>query len=368
MRVRRSFRPIVAAALLLFAQAAPALYSQTVNAVPTAPAGAAPQKSSPLAPGGRATNEGSRQHLFFWKAARGDAVLYLLAAIHLAGPDIYPLNPAITAAFERSNALIVEVDIQALSPVELRNLMLKYAYYPANDDLTHHLTPELLKQVLAATGKAGLSQDTVERMRPWLLDTVLSTVDTGNSHLEATYGVDNHFLGLAHGSGMKIVSLETAAEQLSLISSLPVRLQIRSLKETVSGLRGEGSDLGEIYNAWKSGDLERFRAVVVKPFQHDAEMRQLYQELFVRRNERWAVRVDRLFGFPAAPAGAATTESTSATGIGGEYTLQRGPAFLVVGAGHLIGPDNLRVLLEARGWKVSRVAPEATLSPSANGL
>ncbi len=281
--------------------------------------------------------------LLFWRAQRGATTVYLLAAIHLAGPEIYPLDPAITDAFDKSSALIVEVDIQSISPAVLRKLMARYAYYPDGDSLDRHLSADLMKQVLAAAERAHLPAASVNRMRPWLVESVLSSLDTGDLHLQTTWGVDNHFLTLAHTRKMRIISLETAAEQLSIISSLADKLQVRSLKETLGGVQEDSTSLASLYDAWKSGDVERLAKEVDTPFRADAEMGQVYQQLFANRNRNWAARVDRL----AAPAAAGTSAA-------GSY-------FLVVGAGHLVGPDNLRDLLVKRGWRVERVEPVTNL-------
>ncbi len=47
----------------------------------------------------------------FWKVSSGENVGYLLGSIHLGSKNMYPLAKEVEDAFERSTALIVEVDI-----------------------------------------------------------------------------------------------------------------------------------------------------------------------------------------------------------------------------------------------------------------
>ncbi|WP_455381401.1 TraB/GumN family protein [Salinispira pacifica] len=356
MRVlKRGVTPL-AAALFCFAllQLQPLVAQSAAGSTDGGNGGTAAQTPAP--PGSAGEGSQAARQLLFWRAERAGSTVYLLAAIHLAGPEIYPLDRAITDAFDRCKSLVVEVDVQTLSPAVLRKLMQRYAYYPEGDSLDKHLPAGLLEQVEQAAATAGLPSGAVERMRPWLLESVLSTVDTGSSRLDPAYGVDNWFLTLAHQRKMPIVSLETAAQQLSIISALPEPLQIRSLSETVQSVREARGDLAALYEAWKSGDLEQFKKVVLTPFQADKEMEQVYDALFADRNRRWAQRIDQI----AAPDGGQSASPDGGSAAQADRNANSsapGPIFLVVGAGHLVGPRNLRELLEARGWRVQRMTP-----------
>ncbi|HUX12660.1 MAG TPA: TraB/GumN family protein [Spirochaetia bacterium] len=280
------------------------------------------------------------RELLFWKAVRGRSVLYLLGAIHLAGPEIYPLNPAITTAFTSSSTLIVEIDVQRISPAVLRKLVKKYGYYPDTDSLDRHLSADLLQKVLDWARRVNFPAESALRMRPWMLESVLSTVQAGDTKLSAADGVDNHFLTIAHGDGMKIEGLETAAEQLESISAMSEELQVRSLEKAVMGIQEDHNDLLELYEAWKKGDLKKFTELVVAPFDTDDQMRAVFEDLFAVRNKRWVTKLDRI-------------------------AAGDGTRFMVVGAGHLVGPDNVRDLLAANGWTVTRVTPQNSLPAGA---
>jgi hypothetical protein len=55
----------------------------------------------------------------------------------------------------------------------------------------------------------------------------------------------------------------------------------------------------------------------------------LYQRLLVERNRNWIPKIEALFARPR-------------------------PAFVVVGAAHLVGPDGLIALLRAKGYTVEQ--------------
>ena len=54
----------------------------------------------------------------FWKVSSADNVAWLLGSIHLGSKSMYPLPKEIEDAFERSTALLVEIDINHVDLAE----------------------------------------------------------------------------------------------------------------------------------------------------------------------------------------------------------------------------------------------------------
>jgi uncharacterized protein len=81
-----------------------------------------------------------------------------------------------------------------------------------------------------------------------------------------------------------------------------------------------------LVGAWLKGDME-----ALEQFMHEAfvDFPESHEVLIAARNRRWAGTIETLL--------------TTA-----------GSAFVVVGAAHLVGPDNVLELLEARGYAVTR--------------
>ena len=59
------------------------------------------------------------ERAFFWKATNGKGVLYLLGSLHFGAQSLYPLPQMVNNAFNNSDVLVVEADINNLSSKEM---------------------------------------------------------------------------------------------------------------------------------------------------------------------------------------------------------------------------------------------------------
>jgi uncharacterized protein YbaP (TraB family) len=307
--------PLLLAALLGPACATPA----TSSAPPAAPAVAA----VPADPA------------FLWevKAAQGQGgTVYVVGSIHLAKEGELTFPPSMEAAFQRSEALVVEVDVGALDPALMQRILVAKGRLPADQRLSQRLEPEMRKRLEAAAKQAGLPMAGLERMRPWVVAVTLSVLDLQRSGYDSSLGVDRVFLDRARGS-KQIVELETAEEQLQLLAQLPEPLQDAMLCEQLQRSEAPEEGLERITQAWKAGDAEALAAQVFQQEQGHPELAPLYEKLFYERNARMAEKVGAMLAQPRT-------------------------WFVVVGAGHVVGPRGLLALLQAQGHPV-RQLPKA---------
>jgi len=85
--------------------------------------------------------------------------------------------------------------------------------------------------------------------------------------------------------------------------------------------------VGELARAWKTGDTGAIEKVVLSDLKSEPQM---YQRLLVDRNRAWLPKIEALFARPK-------------------------PAFVVVGAAHLVGTDGLITMLRAKGYIVTQL-------------
>jgi uncharacterized protein YbaP (TraB family) len=141
---------------------------------------------------------------------------------------------------------------------------------------------------------------------------------------EPEWGVDAYFYRRARKYGKTVVPLETIGEQLEALQSLSDRggdALIQATLEDVAALR---TGLRDLIRAWKGGELERLDTLVNGSF-HDRP--EVYQRLIIDRNLAWMPKIETL--------------------AGGDV-----PALVIVGSGHLVGPDGLVAMLQAKGYRV----------------
>jgi uncharacterized protein YbaP (TraB family) len=102
---------------------------------------------------------------------------------------------------------------------------------------------------------------------------------------------------------------------------MPVKLQVDNLRQTLDELDQAATMLRSALAAWRRGDGPAIDELMLAPFRKQYPA--LYKRLFVDRNRRMAKEVERLL------AG-------------------KGTAFVVVGAGHLVGKDSVIRMLTTR--------------------
>ena len=60
---------------------------------------------------------------FLWKVENGNSHIFLLGSIHVAKPDMYPLDYRIEEAYKGSDIVAFEIDMTKLDPLKLRDYM-----------------------------------------------------------------------------------------------------------------------------------------------------------------------------------------------------------------------------------------------------
>jgi uncharacterized protein YbaP (TraB family) len=256
-----------------------------------------------------------------------------VGSIHLVRAGELSFPPSMEAAFRRSEVLAVEVDLGRVDAAKTQQLILELGLLPENEQLSQRLGPESAKLLEATAGRYGMPLAVLERMRPWLVAMTLTVLDLKRAGYDADLGVDKAFLDRARGT-LQIVELETAEEQLRLFASLPEPLQDQLLRDQLRRSEGAVEDLARITEAWKAGDAEGLAAQVFRDEQSDPLMRPLYEKLSYERNARMAEKVGAMLSQPRI-------------------------WFVVVGAGHLVGPEGLVELLRKQGYTVRQLPKES---------
>jgi hypothetical protein len=128
-------------------------------------------------------------------------------------------------------------------------------------------------------------------------------------------------------AGRDVREFEGAADQLVIFDRLPERDQRDLLEGVVREASDENADRGRLRRAWLSGDIAVLEEATNTGIMADPELR---AALLVDRNTRWLAL------------------------LAGELRAPERP-LVAVGAAHLVGPDGLPAMLEARGYIVRRV-------------
>jgi len=265
---------------------------------------------------------------FIWKAtspSRG--VVYLVGSVHLLTPEYYPLDPAFDAAFSSSDVLIEELDMHEMQAANSQLQMLTRGMLPSGQTLDKVLSADTMSAVVKKFTDLGMPLEPMKQFKPWLLSLILQGFEWQKAGFDADLGLDKHFYDRAVAENKRVQGLETLAFQLSRFDEMSMEMQDHLLSETLKELETTKSSFTRMADAWKSGDVDTIERLVLKDLKEEPQM---YDRLLIERNRTWLPKIEALFGRPK-------------------------PAFVVVGAAHLVGPDGLLQMLKAKGYKVEQL-------------
>jgi uncharacterized protein YbaP (TraB family) len=262
---------------------------------------------------------------FLWQV-QGEKPLYLLGSIHLAEPGLYPLDPALQRAFEASDVLVVEADVTGPAGERAARLFMERGMLPAGESLEQRLPAKTLERLKSR----GVDLGTLGFMRPWALALVLQSNELARLGYDPDLGVDVHFLRLAHARGMKVEELEGLEAQYDLFADMDPPEEEAFLVQTLDELDAVGSIGKEIIGAWRSGDAQALERVIFSELGDDPLAKRIHERIFLERNRTMAAKIER-------------------------YLKNGRAAFVIVGAGHVVGEQGLVALLKQKGYLLTKV-------------
>jgi uncharacterized protein YbaP (TraB family) len=273
---------------------------------------------------------------FFWTATSPTTTVSFLGSIHAATADIYPLPAEIDAAFNAAAALVVELDITTVDQAQMMITVMQKGMYPAGDSLEKHVSPETMTAFREFFPKNGLEPSLATgfmQMKPGMLGSVISVLIMQQLGMSPDFGVDKHYLDLAHkpATAKRIVPLETMEEQLNLLFGQDEAHADATLRDALQDT--SKAELTKLFSAWKQGDVSSVEKMVASASGKNDDAKALMEAMLYSRNDRMTAKIaDMLQG--------------------------KEKVFVIVGAAHMLGDRGILKQLEKRGFKVDR--PELT--------
>jgi uncharacterized protein YbaP (TraB family) len=265
----------------------------------------------------------------FWVVKDADSTIYLLGTIHLLKPDTVWRTEKLDAAIAESDALWLELPTTNAAAMqgEMMVLVSRYGLSPA-DRLSKKLTAEEIQTLDEAARLAGLSAGQLDLFRPWFAALTISTAAMTRAGYDPASGVDSKIEGIFRARNITPKGLETAEEQIKVFAGMTPEQELEYLRETMEEYHDAPTELDKMVQQWSTADLAGMEDMFVTEMK--SEEPDLYAALLANRNANWVVKIEEML------QGSGTT-------------------FIAVGAGHLIGPDSVIAMLDAKGIKSERV-------------
>lgn len=266
---------------------------------------------------------------FIWEITSDISTVYVMGTVHIANPNIYPLESAIENAFEQSDYLVVEVNTNNVDSKYMEELTMQYGEYQSGDSLENHIPEDLYSQLNEEFGELGLDIRLFNNFKPWMIATTLETLRMMEYGYRIEHGIDFYLMEEAVDSNKVILDLETIEYQLELFSIIPDDLWILSLKDYIEDPNIE-EELNQMFSYWENGNADGIETLIFQGIDEYPELAPFYEELIYERNFNMVDKIE--------------------TFLNDNETY-----FIAVGAGHLVGDNGIISLLEEKDYTVNQL-------------
>ena len=258
-----------------------------------------------------------------WAIRGPHNTVYVAGSVHLLKRTETQLPAALDRAYADAEAVVMELDLDDLDPMQAARWLLERGTYADDTTLRDTLGTRRHERLEAAATQVGLPIETLQRLEPWAVALTLVEVAYARLDYDPDAGVERQLERRARQDGKEIRGLETVEEQLGVLDALPLDDQRRFLDQTVEELDELGAQTEELLDAWRAGDADSLARLLASEYD---EFPSLYQALVVERNRRWMPQIERL--------------------LTGDRDY-----LVVVGVLHVVGDQGLVALAKQRGLR-----------------
>ena len=261
---------------------------------------------------------------FFWEIRGNKGSVYVLGTVHVADKSFYPLQKNVLDAFDKADRLVSELggmpEMEAFVG-EMQSVIIKNMNADPKKSLLNVLSEDDLAFLYETIG-----DDTVHQLalfNPWILNTVLAQFLMSKIGLNAGDGIDMYLIQRAENK--KIEALDTAQQQIAVLSYGTFDDQLAMLKDSIQALRdidANREEMHKVRDLYLSNNRKELSAMLVDllfevPSSFSEKKTQAYIDtLLTDRNRIWAQKF-------------------------GEYLREDGNTFVFAGTAHFLGKSSV---------------------------
>jgi uncharacterized protein YbaP (TraB family) len=274
----------------------------------------------------------------FWKLEKaGQRPNWLLGTMHLSDPRVTSLPEEAKAAFDGSDVVVLESDEILDQQKAAAKLMAQpgLMFFSGKETIVDFLKPDEQKLLEDGLMKRGMPLAAVAKMKPWMVSSMvaLPTCELSRKAQGMPF-LDMKLAKEGQAAGKQVKGVETLAEQIEAMASLPMTFHVKALISTVKYPEYTADMMETTLQLYLQGDIGLVfpASTYFAPEKDIADFKDqaLFEEkLITTRNHHMADR--------------------------GEPILAQGNVFMAVGALHLIGDEGLVELLRKKGYTVTAV-------------
>jgi len=259
-----------------------------------------------------------------WIVHGAHSTIVLFGSVHILPPDLDWETPRLKRAVKHAREIWFEIPLDNASMAVASQAAEAAGLQPQGQTLSAQLNDADRARLAALAQAYVVPMEELDRLKPWLAEIRLSVASYRDLGASRELGVEHQILADARPDARQR-AFETPQEQVAYLAEGRLEDQIASLEETFGELEDGPAGFKRLIDAWIAGDLKALNAEALAPMAKTAPA--VYRTMVVERNRRWLRTILARLDEP-------------------------GNAVVVVGVGHLIGPEGLPALLRAQGIKV----------------
>ncbi len=260
-----------------------------------------------------------------WVVKDADSTIVMFGSVHLLPPGTDFRPQALKDALAHADDVWFEAPMDAAGLSAASHAALAHAFLPEGESLSTLLSPVGRTRLADAARTFGIPVAQLDKLQPWYAELAIEQGLFERMGLKGENGVEEQLWGGLSPTARR-VTLETPEQQIGFFAEAPIKEQLASLEQTLKDVPKAAADYQQLLKAWMAADVPKLEQKVLAPLRKSAPG--LYRRVVVQRNTNWVAAID-------------------------ERLKGKGETVIVVGMGHLIGPDGVPARLRAQGYKVS---------------
>lgn len=272
---------------------------------------------------GKERADGPPPNPLLYEIASADGTVegWMLGTIHALPDGTQWRTNEIGRVIDTADLLVVEIG-ELKGRDEGPSIYFSLAQRPGLPPLATRLPPELRPQLARLLERGGMESDDFAVEETWAAAIALARI---NATGDPANGVDSALI--KDFAGRPVRELEGLRGQLSIFDRLPESAQRSMLAAVVRESEKTRKDPARLQRAWLAGDAATIEQSTREGFLADPALR---EALLAGRNWRWVMALVPMLEETPRP-------------------------LIAVGTAHLVGPEGLVALLEAEGYRVTRL-------------
>jgi uncharacterized protein YbaP (TraB family) len=262
-----------------------------------------------------------------WKVSNDQHSLYIGGTIHVLTPEDYPLAKEYDIAYQSSDKVIFETDMEAMTSAEFAQKMMNKMMYSDGTTINQVLQADTYQALAVHLSSRQIPMQTFASHKPSFLAISLTFIEL-QAMGYTSEGVDMYYSNMAKAQGKEQGWLETPDEQLAFLAKLAGDDPNAMVEYTLKDIIKMPEMFAKLHSTWLAGDMQGMADVGITTFKADYPV--IYKSLLVARNNNWLPQIVNM--------------------------LNDSPIeFVLVGALHLSGPDSLLTMLKSKGYRVKKL-------------